>query len=361
MKLLLVIALGLVACGGPPALSALDEMERIRTAPSTREGAELAPQTYAQAELERARAKQAQSSGDPAGAVLYAERAVAAYSHAFVLARLARATRDLDTATRSLAQADERARAAAARRAELDAQADALDKELRVLTERFLPAPSGPADPKREAARLVAARSLALQARLLCGAARLLAPQAPGLADVERELASLERDLETVRKAVPIDTAARVRAACLQTLTHTRRVAKAADEPDLLVAELSAAGGWEPARDERGVVVVLRGAFRGDTLTSDASAKLTSLARTAVAHPGYAVQVVLHDATPPTAAEAATNARRAERVVQALVDSGVTSVKSELAGARAPVMDPADTSARTRNARLELVLVSPSR
>ena len=55
---------------------------------------------------------------------------------------------------------------------------------------------SGPADPEREKARLVAAQSLATQARLLCSAARLVSDKAPGLSEAETQLADLEKKVK---------------------------------------------------------------------------------------------------------------------------------------------------------------------
>jgi hypothetical protein len=80
----------------------------------------------------------------------------------------------------------------------------------------------------------------------------------------------------------------------------------------------------------------------------------------ATAHPAFALQVVVHDATPP-APGADTDARRADDAVQALVAGGAsdTRIHAELAGALAPVADPASPRDRGRNERLEVVFVGP--
>ena len=236
-----------------------------------------------------------------------------------------------------------------------------------IAREMLLPAPSGPADPQREAARRVAARALALQARLLCGSARLLTPTLAGLGEAETELADVEKAADASSGAAPIDAAARARAKCLGLLTRARRgegdsAGGAAGQADVLLAELSAAGGWDPLRDERGVVVALRDGFIGITLTAEAQAKVKELGRVALAHPTYAIQVVVHDGSPPSRAELASDAQRADAVVKALVEAGVpaTKVKGETAGARAPLVDPADQHHHARNARVEVVFVSAS-
>ncbi|HSO31709.1 MAG TPA: hypothetical protein VLT33_04320, partial [Labilithrix sp.] len=70
--------------------------------------------------------------------------------------------------------------------------------------------------------------------------------------------------------------------------------------------------------------------------------------------------IVFHDASAPAPGDIATNQKRGEAVVQALVGSGATAakVKVEQAGAKAPVVDPKDARHRDRNARLEVVFVS---
>jgi len=158
-----------------------------------------------------------------------------------------------------------------------------------------------------------------------------------------------------------------VRARCLDVLTRARRAAgDDADAADALLAELSASGGWAPSRDERGVVVTLHDAFQGAALTSEATGKLKELGRVASAHPGFALQVVVHDAQPPSD-QGKTDGKRADAALQALVSSGRGSgpsadkVKTELAGASAPLVDSSDTKARGRNERLEVVFVRTSR
>src|SRR5690606_3381323 len=63
-----------------------------------------------------------------------------------------------------------------------------LERELAVLEELELPKASGPAGAEREAARRVAARSLVLDARLLCASARLLGAEAKGVDPAEAEV-----------------------------------------------------------------------------------------------------------------------------------------------------------------------------
>jgi outer membrane protein OmpA-like peptidoglycan-associated protein len=345
----------------------VSDAERMRAGLGGHEAQTLAPQAFAAADQELRLAKEAQAAGDAVGADLHAERALATYNQAIALARLARATQDEAAANEALARASEQAQKYAADRKATDREADDLEKKLRVAREAQLPPASGPADPERERARVVAAQALVTQARLLCSAARLVSPQAPGLADAEAGVTRLEKQVEGA-KGVTIDPAARARAACLTSLTKARRTAGPdSDQADTLLGELSQAGAapkskgdLAPARDERGVVVTLRSAFKGEKLTPESEGSVKELGRVAAAHPTFAVQVVLHDAQAPSAAETALNQKRGEAIVQALVAGGVAGakVKVEQAGAKAPVVDPKDARHRERNARVEIVFVS---
>jgi flagellar motor protein MotB len=343
--------------------SSLADLDRARLSPAAREAMELAPQEYQHAEDERRLAHRSEDQGDGTSASLHADRALASYQRAFVLARLARATDDLASAKEALRGTDEQARQLAASRADVEREADELDKQLRIAKEAIQPVSSGPADPAREAARLVAARALATEGRLICGAAHLLSPSFAGLADAEKGVADVEASLARAPRPAPIDAAARARAACLSMLTHARRDAGAGHsaDADALLEELAAAGGWEPSRDERGVVVTLRNTFKGTALEDGAQKRLAELGRVAAAHPAFAVQIVLHDAAEPSTREAEADAQRAEAAAAALIAGGAAKdrVATALTGARSPLVDPADARHRGRNARLDVVLVSP--
>jgi hypothetical protein len=362
----LVAAMGAVVafaqCGGATThLAALDEMERVRNAVGAREGAQLAPEAYARAEEERAFAREAHASRDDVGAALYAQRAVAAYDHARAVARLARATAELADAQKSLDDTTALAQGLDASRAQLEREAQELEDRARVVRQRLYPASSASATPEREAARMIAARTLAMQARLLCAAARLAVADAAGLADADADAVALTERLAKGFRPAPIDDAARARARCLDVLTRARRGAgDATGEADALLAELSAAGGWDPARDERGVTVTLHDAFRGPDVTDKAAAKLKDLGRVAGSHTDFAVQVVVHDSAGGAVSSDPMDPKRGEAAIRALVSGGAVSsrVRVELAGAQVPIVDPGDAKSRGRNERLEIVFVS---
>jgi hypothetical protein len=341
-------------------VAAVDEVEHVRQSAGAQEGARLAPEVYARAEQERDLAHRLHDSGDDVGAALHAERAMAAYDHALVVARLARATIELADATKAQGDVATQAQTLEASRDSLQREADELERRARVARDRMLPATSGAADAEREAARSVAAKSLSMQAHLMCGAARLVAPTSPDLAGAEQDVAKLEERLAKGARPAPIDDAAAARVHCLDVLTRARRaLGDDASAADGLLAELSASGGWDPVRDERGVVVTLHDAFHGAELSPDAASKLKELGRVAASHATFGEQVVVHDAVPQPAKDA-TDSKRADAAVQALVAAGATSarVKSELAGTRAPLVDPGDAKARGRNERLDVVFVS---
>jgi hypothetical protein len=360
---------GLGGCAGAPLhIAAMDDVERVRMGPDVKQTESLAPEAYARAERERRYAIDAKAAGDDVAAALHAERALAAYSHALVVIRRSRADAELADAQTALDETSTQAQAVEASRAQLERDAQELEKRLRIAQGRMMPAASDRAPADREAARQVATRSMTVDARLLCDAAQLVGGDAAGagvagLSDALTDVGKLEdRLLKGVAQA-PIDDAARVRARCLDALTRSHRTTgDDADASDALLAELSASGGWTPGRDERGVVVTLHDAFQGAGLTPDATAKLKDLGRVAAAHPGFALQIVVHDANAPSAKDP-TDSKRADAVTQALVAGGATAakLKTELAGARAPVVDPSDQKARGRNERLEVVFVRTAR
>lgn len=240
--------------------------------------------------------------------------------------------------------------------------------------------PSGRADPAREKARAAAAKALAAQGRLLCAAARLLAggpalgaPAAPAAPSAEAKIAAQVDEAEAAQAkveadlgapAAPIDGATRARAGCLAALTVVRRAAtsvtRAPGLGDALLAEISATGKLDPARDDRGVVVTLRGVFGGAGLTPAGEAQLVALGKIAAAHATFPVEVVLHTDKPLPARDEPAQRARAEAAARALLKGGGSAVRALplVVGDRAPVADPAGPD-RARNARVEVVFVTP--
>ena len=327
----------MAGCASSPLrVAAIDDMERVRMAAGAQEGALLAKEVYARAEQERTLALAAHAQGDNVGAVLHAQHAVAAYDHGLALARRARAEMEAADAKKALQDSTEQLQGLDVSRAKLESDATELERRVQIARNRMLPAASASASGDHESARLVATTSLATEAHLLCAAARLVATDAEGLSDAEAAVAKLGEQLEKRPHPAPIDDAARARVRCLEVLTRARRgFGEDGDRADALLTELSAAGGWDPSRDERGVVVIMQGAFQGTVLGASSAAKLKDLGRVAAAHPTFSVQVVVHDAQ---TAGAATDAKRGDAAVKALVDGGaqLARVKAESAGASRP-------------------------
>jgi hypothetical protein len=330
------------ACGGTVGKgSVIDDVERIRVSPGAQEGRSLAPEIHARAEQERAEAQCAHSAGHDIEAALHAERAAAAYAHALAVARRIRATTELEEARKSLASATAQTTSLEAAYEELQRKAEEMEQRVRAGRKHVSPGSGSAQD-----------GSLREQARLLCDAAKMVAEDAPGLSEAEAELSNAKSD-----------DGAEARQRCLDVLARARRaIGGDSGSADALLAELSAVSGWDPARDDRGVVITLRGAFRAAELTRNAAATLTKLGRVASAHPTYALQVVVHDAHLQRTADA-TDEKRAAAAIGSLVAGGASAsrVKAELAGTRIPIVDPRDSNASSRNERMEVVFVGSGR
>jgi flagellar motor protein MotB len=337
----------------------MSQADAVSEGAAAQEAHRLAPQAFLHAERLRREAHAAYRDDDLPVAQILSEHAIAAYSHAFVLARLAKAEQrreqarlELERAQQVLAQLDEQQQRVAT-------EADDLEMRIKVARDAEPLAPNEPTSPKRERARLEAARSLALQARLLCTSTRLLDSKANGLSEDLKALDALDAVLAGQPEATPIDEAVRLRSACLERLTLTRRAATrrapAAGAADALLAELGDAGGLFVFRDDRGVVVTLRGLFSRDAqLTPTAQAQLAMLGRVAKAHPDFPVLVVSHGDS------SAVDDARMTAIVGALKAAGALEVEQHNAGDVQPVVDPARRGARERNTRVEIIFVAPT-
>lgn len=378
--------LGAAACAPVPRPQVLSEVDAVRGGAAATEASSFAPGAYAAAEKLRKEANAAFTAGDNAGSQILGERALAAYAHAQALSRIARAEAGADAAQASLAASKKDFGGLDAEQARLAAEADALELKVRVARDAQPIQPSGRADPERERARAAAAKALALQARLLCAAARLLqsAPPPPPAAalgagpvpdpkqleEASAALAKVEAQLGVGDGAkpptgpAPIDEATRARAGCLAALTAVRRAATsvtlAPGAGDALLTELSAMGTLSPSRDDRGVFVALRGVFDGrGALVPAAAARLAELGKIAAAHPTFPVEIILHNEKPVAARDEAAQRARGEAVAKALAATARGArIETILAGNAAPVVDPAGAD-RARNARVEIVFVTP--
>ncbi len=352
--------LGSVACASQPPPRILGQVDAVRASPAAATARELAPQAFLAAEQLRTRSRTAADAGNLPAAQVLGEHAVAAYEHAFVLARLAsaeqrlaRASLEVERARKELAAIDEQQRRVAA-------EADAIELRAQVLRDLEPLPTSGAAAPERERARRQAARSIVLQANLTCTATRLLSPEADGLAAAIDALSGLDRRLTDPGERAPIDDALRARSRCLELLTTVRRAPPTGSpDPsaaDALLAALSERGRQLVFRDDRGVVVLLRDPFdAGNSLTPAAAAEVAALGQVAREHAAFPVLVVGHG--PGGAARSA--GLRAERLAEALRRGGAPRVEFALAGDALPLVDPGRRGAAERNSRYEIVFVAP--
>jgi outer membrane protein OmpA-like peptidoglycan-associated protein len=356
---LLCLGLALAGCSTTPARPVmLDVAAAEARSQAAQEAAQLAPITHAEAEKLRKEADAAQAAGDPTSAQILAEQAIATFARAFAQARTARSARSSDELQQPLGDASAELAKLKEEQQQVVAELQELELRIKVLREAAPVVSSGPArSGEREAARREAAQALHTEARLLCLSTRLLAPETEALKEAEAALTTLAADLDDRKKAAPIDDAMRARARCLDALTSARRASAAGSATgDALLASLGRAS-FAPAREDRGVVVTLRGAFSGDAVTREASEQLESLGRVAAANPSLPVVVVLHEAEPPRAEAQKRAARRAEAVKLLLARHRKEKIEVHLAGATRPVVDPSSKKDRARNERIEVVFV----
>jgi hypothetical protein len=349
----LLVALG---CASPTRLQVMGEVERVRQGQAVVDAHQNAPQAYARAELLRQRADRAFNDGDLPGAQILSEQALAAYLRATVEARLTRAEARLAEASVLEKKQAERLAQLSAEQQRLTAETADLELRAKVARDAEPLAKNEPASPEREKARREAARSIVTQASLLCVAARLVEPSRSSLGTLLGKADELRAKLDTAAPA-PVDDVTALRSDCLRELTLSRRPRAQANpsrgESDALLSELSRAD-FLPFRDDRGVVVTLRGVREGGKLAAKAAEKLADLGRVAKAHPEFPVLVVLHEAR-----AGAKDDGLATQAVDKLKAGGAARIEARSAGNASPVVPPDRSGAAARNERLEIVFVSP--
>lgn len=380
MKRLAVVSfvLAFAACAPIPRPAVFAEVDAVHDNKSSAEARKLAPTAYAHADKLRTESRAAFDAGDVAGSQLLAERSLAAYAHALVYARIARAEAEAKEADAALAASQTELSTLDVEQARVAAEVTALEARIRVSKDAQPVVPSGQTSGEREAARLAAVRSLALEAKMLCTGSRLLLPSIPegtpapiGAPERSALVAQLDEAELYVTKTnesiaagglAPIDLATRARAACLSVLTNMRRsmtpAGRAPGGGDALLGEISATRLFSPFRDERGVVVTMRDVFSGDKLTPAAAQRVEALGRIAKTNRGFPVAAVVHHEKEPSTKEAAASKARADALTAAFRSAGVATINVLEAGTAAPVVDPRSAESK-RNARVEIVFITP--
>jgi hypothetical protein len=366
MPVLLAIFAG---CARPPRPAVMAEADGVRQTSGAQTAASLAPEAFAHAEKLRRDAEAAYQAGDLAGAQMLAERAIAAYQHALVLGRIASATETANRARLALRSSEQNLAQSDGEQKRVSAQADDLELRIKVIKDAAPIVSTGPADAVRELARLGAARSLALDARLLCSAARMLAPETPSLSNAQQAVDDLDKRLSSQPRPAPIEAAMRARAQCLAALTAARRPAgttSSLGKSDQLLSELSAVGGLSPVRDDRGVVVTLRKIFAANQLSKEGREQVEALGRVAQAHAEFPLQVVVHAAAPKSGAGTGKEStepdrQRGETIAKVLAGAGAPSerILVQAAGTAHPAIDPIIARDQARNERIEIIFVDP--
>lgn len=343
----------LIACAGRPRPVVFQRVDRARAEGiAARDGS---PALWAKAEGLRRRAELAYRAGDTAAAELLGEHAVATYRHVIATARAVSATIELDRDAARLAAAEERLAEDSRALEETERDVARLEAELLVRREALVPVAPGKADPAREAARWSAARANLAVADATCTGAGLLAPSVAGLEAARALVAELEARARDGKGIAPIDASTRARALCLAALTKARAVAVAGGgaSGDLLASELRTLG-FEPGRDERGVVVVLPQSaaakdltFAAGTadLTARGKARVDELGALAKRTPGFALVVI--------ARGSARDAGRIKTLIDTLLAAGVDPAR--VAGGKSPLDEGA--TAGKGDGRLEIVFV----
>jgi hypothetical protein len=298
----------------------LSQVDAVANGPSAKESKELVPQAYVQADRLRRDAEAAAEAGQGPSSELKAERAIAAYGHAQILARIVKAEQRLVAAKTELKQAQVEAMALEAKQLTVAAELASLEKHLQVAREAEVISDSKPTTPDREAARRTAARTAITQARLLCIAARQLGADAQSVESILSDLGTLDAQTKKVAAAVPLNEAIRSRSRCQEQLTLARRPARQAapnsEVPDRLFVALSQAG-YVPNRDDRGIVVPVD--------ATDIGVKATELVALAKTHDDPPLLVVSHGAK----AGAGAGDAPAEVIARQLRAAGAKSVHAE--------------------------------
>lgn len=349
-----------LSCARPPRPAALAQADQVRGAPAVKQAAAYAPQMIAHAESLRSQADKAYERGDIATAGILAERALVAYDRAAVIARIAQAEKTAARAEQDLLDAAREQRVLDAEKQRLEADIASIEQLIKVVRDAQPITPTAPADPSRELARLKAARSIIIDARLLCAAAEMLNRPLEGLEQAKAEVARLEDLLVKWPRPAPIDETLRARSQCLSLLTLARRADANAATADAVLAALSSHPDLDPLRDDRGIVVTLRG-----DATRDASikSKLDVVAAVAAKYPRFPLLVVSHTRAKPSRDTVSQARARADAAADALQAAGVdpARIRKEHAGPHRPVVhDPLPPPRNSKNDRVEVVLVAPN-
>lgn len=354
-----ILALALFGCSGSqrpsPAMSALD---RMVGSPAAREIARDDPEAFAELATAVQRARDAR---DPAQADELAVDAEVTFLWAQSRARVAQARQRAQEATRQRETVETDV-------ARMEQQAQELQTEIarqveaRRATERAQTAARAMSS-VAPAERLATAADLRQQAELMVASARLLGATDATARPVEARITAAETAARSTGARPPDANAALAAAgraySDAERLLQTTREALPAGtarttDPVQLTTDLSASGGFEPHRDARGVIAVMRGLFAGPQVAPTSRERVESLARVirAQSDARVRVEVFVGGAVRPQAEALART--QAGALVDALRRAGAPADRMQAAGVyRLP-------GGARRDDRVEVVLVLPN-
>jgi len=368
-----IVAVLLAACGGTPPPKSVRDADEISRSPAVRAAHEDAPEAVAEAQRALKHAHDADRDGRREEAARLGAEAAARFDLAILRARAAAAERRIATAERRIADSGqererhETGRAAEERRIEvLRHEAESrhvLEEErARAQTEEGGRAKRLPAAEQRlrEEAMRIAAGEARVRARMICLAGRALAEDAAAFdASIADKQSAAERAGRADDARADLDAGLAYRDACVRALEAVRATARATAEERSEVEgavfdAASAAGGLDPRRDERGVILTLRGLFgRGTALAPAGRAAAEKVAALVKERPARVV-VEAHGGP-----DAATRAR-AEAFAAALTAAGVDRARIGSAGfgTSRPILPAERGRSDPRDERVEVVIVA---
>jgi hypothetical protein len=340
------------------------QADAVAESKAASEAALYAPQAHAAAEKLQAEARTLYEDGRQEEASIAGDQAIAAYTEAFALARIAQASQRLRDAETSLSAAEVEMSRLDLLQSEVSKDADAFEMRARVHLDTEVLEDVQSLTPERAKARQLAAKQLAAEARLLCLATRLLDNDAPGLDETTNEIGKIEKDLSfgSVNKDL-YPRAASVRSECLRELSSARRPVVEADpesaKSDRLFKELSETGRLFSYRDDRGVVVNIGDVLNDKAeLNKVASELLQLLGAVAKSHPDFPLLLVVHTSTRHETKRAALLGQTAET---ALKEGGAPQVTVQTVDDAQPLVSDRVQGAKKKNERVEVVFVTPGR
>ena len=349
------LALTSACAGSVQQRTSMTALDREASGPVAHQVQREAPEAYAEyaRSLEAAR----NAAGGPEQA--FGDRVADAQ---LTLAWGATQARIANARTR-VTDAERRSREAEADIGRMDAQTAALTREIEARTtgERSLAhartASSAPTS-IATADRMASAQDTLRQAELDLAAAILLGATEAQQAPVRELMRAADTATHGNDPTAALVAAGRAFTAAEQLVRTAREGHPPAEHPTVgaqLMTELSGAGGFDPHRDERGVIAVMRGLFvRGTALSPASNTRVQTMARVIQSHADARVRIEAFVGGADRARAERTAVAQAQSVVAAIVRNGVPATRIEAAGyARI------DRGARPDH-RVEVVLVLPT-